>query len=86
MSTKNWRHPEQAEDEVFVGNYTTDVTREELAYETRRFGAQTYDENGEPFVATGVYPTRPVFVKRAEIEAHPYAAEIIAHLKELGSW
>ncbi len=82
----NQRHPEQADDEVFVGNYTADVPDEELTYKTRRFGAQTFDANGNPFVDKGMCPLRPVFVKRKEIEAHPNARVIIPYLQGLGSW
>ncbi len=84
MTTKNWRHPEQAEDEVFVGNFH-EKTIHRCGHRTARRGVVSYDrsrnELGERW--KGLFP---VFVKHAEIEAHPNGSVLKARFQQEGTW
>lgn len=61
------RHPQQGNDEAFLGNWDLDYL-DEVAFETKRLGGEAYDLEGR--LIRHDAGIRPLFVKHAEIEAH----------------
>ncbi len=55
-------HPEQRDDEIYMGNQSADGVNRML-WQTRRLGNIAYAKNGEP-----LRNLHPVFVARLEIE------------------
>ena len=66
---KNFRHPEQLPDEIFVTNILPlNVTKDsddwaEIGWTTKRLGKQAYDRDRNP-----IEQYRPVFAKKFETE------------------
>lgn len=63
-------HPEQLEDEIFIGN-DDDDDYERVSWRTKRQGQVSYALDGSihPHSPGGWKPTiRPIFIKRAEVE------------------
>ena len=67
------RHPEQLDDEIFVGNIGNDQLPE-IGWESKRAGRTAYDRDGTP-----VPYMMPVFIKRADVEA------LLAHQERAGT-
>ena len=70
-SNEKPRHPEQGDDEVFVGNLDDEGFRE-TCFKTKRRGKQAYYTDGRPIPESVIswevlYPT---FVKLSEFEEH----------------
>lgn len=59
------KHPEQKEDEIFLGNETYDFFKNGIGWKTKQFGLIAYDKNGNIISEKGIFP---IFIKRAEVE------------------
>jgi hypothetical protein len=63
MTAERVRHPEADADEIWIGNmFAVDFPK--VGWETKRMGEVAYEARGRR-----IANFRPVFVKRAEIEA-----------------
>lgn len=62
-------HPEQKDDEVFLGNFDPRFAKYAIVWKTKRIGRIAYQANGARFPAS-VYPDYlpvPVFADRMEV-------------------
>jgi len=73
--SKEKKHPEMEEDEVFIGNFTKQALQH-IGFQTKRAGEIAYDSDGKDISCTGLYP---IFVSRQEIidngqdpDSHPW--------------
>lgn len=67
-------HPEQQDDEIYMGNTTMDAVRE-LLWRTKRLGKTAFDRDGIPVQQESIDPIIdskslliPCFIKVAEVE------------------
>lgn len=77
------RHPQQAVDEAFLGNWDLDHL-DEVAFKTKRLGGEAYDLEGR--LIRHDAGIRPLFVKHAEIEGSPRGAALKYQLQAEGAW
>lgn len=67
-------HPEQEDDEIFVGNIRNESDLKNYQWKTKRLGTQAYDCAEKPI---GGFP---VFIKRSEVDGIPLTSREIALL------
>lgn len=61
------RHPEQADDEIFLGNHT-DANYPQVGWQSKRWGNIAYMVNGAPLSERDARILKPLFIKRSEVE------------------
>jgi hypothetical protein len=68
-------HPEQRQNEVFLGNFDPAFAEKLLVWKTKRLGVTAYQEDGVPYPKTipRKYRPIPVFVDRSEALERHYA-------------
>lgn len=62
------RHPEQRDDEIFLGNYTPE-DRKAIGWKLLRCGEFAYRTDGSPYPYQEEHAVKPLFVRRSEVQA-----------------
>ncbi len=68
-------HPEQRQNEVFLGNFDPGFAEKSIKWQTKRIGNTAYQEDGSPYPKTMrcEYRPVPVFALRSEVLEKHYA-------------